>query len=97
MPKNPNCKVCQTAKLQRKQKRRKSAKAGALLGGDGVEGTPPTKFGQQATGDHLINTRSKDAQFDEYPDAHVGLVILDIGTSWVDVFPKGSKSTADTK
>ncbi len=39
----------------------------------------------------------KDAEFDEYPEARVGLVMLDVGTAWIDVFPKGSKTTDDTK
>ena len=88
MPKNPDCKVCQTSKAQRKQKRRKKAKAQVLLDSDVAEEAMPTKYGPKQTGDTLINTRSKDAEFDEYPEARVGLVVLDVGTTWMDVFPK---------
>ena len=97
MPENPECKVCRTSKAQRKQKRRKKAKAQVLLDSDVAEEVAPTKFGQKQTGDTLINTRSKDAEVDEYPEARVGLVMLDVGAAWIDVFRKVQKPTGDTK
>ena len=56
MPKNPFCTICSVAKIQRKQKRRKTSK----LVPDEVARPPPTKFGEQVTGCLLYTSDAAD-------------------------------------
>jgi hypothetical protein len=50
LPKSPFCEVCSKAKIHRTPQRRKSSKTAA----DEDAKPPPTKFGEQVTGDHFI-------------------------------------------
>ncbi len=94
-PKNSHCLVCSKAKMQRKQKRRKTSK----LVPDEVARPPPTKFGEQVTGDHFIKERQgpdDDEGDPDFPCNTVAVVLYDRGTKWLAVYPKSTKTTYHT-
>ncbi len=62
---------------------------------DAVEPAIPVKLGAQVAADHLI--RKDDGEEDDgIPTDTVAVVLLDRGTGWIDVYPKGYKSTEHT-
>ena len=90
MPKNPFCDVCSKAKMQRKQKRRATSK----LVPDGDQRAPPTKFGEQVTGDHFIKNSLGDDESDpDFPISTVAVVLYDRATKWLAPYPKATKTT----
>ena len=62
LPKNPYCDVCNKAKMQRRQKRKKVPK---LVPDEGAD-PPPKKFGDQVIGDHFIKNAGASV-FEEDP------------------------------
>jgi len=80
-PKNPFCPSCQRAKLQSKPHRHaKTARSEAKA------------FGDHITGDHIVTFDDIDKGFDGERDA---VVLYDVGTQYLDVYPVGSKSADD--
>ncbi len=87
LPKNPFCSVCSKAKIQRTPKRRRSSKS--PLGTEAKK--PPTKFGEQVTGDHFIKNGTDDADEVEdpfFPVDTVAVVLYDRATRWLAVYPQ---------
>ena len=68
-----------------------------------VEQDLPTAFGEQTTGDTLLDRRhkKKDDNYVEddnlFPGAKTAVVLYDRGTKWLDCCPKATKSAEDTK
>ena len=90
LPKNPFCDVCSKAKMQRRQKRRKSSK---LIPDDDAR-SPPTSFGEQVTGDHFIKNSLGDEDEDpNFPISTVAVVLFDRATKWLAAYPKATKTT----
>mgnify|MGYP000535709357 CR=1 FL=1 len=80
--------------MQRQQKRRK-----ASLPIPGAETRPPpTKFGEQVTGDHFImnGTGSPDEEDLYFPSNTVAVVLYDRATKWIAVYPTSAKTTLHT-
>ena len=84
-PFNPYCRACVEGKSQRKHKRK---------GGLVEQENQPTTFGEQTTGDHLINRRkggklvdpddNEDDQWsNDLPKASSAAVLFDRGTGWL--------------
>ena len=66
-----------------------------MIDSDVIGPTIPVRFGAQVTADHLI--KNDDGEEDDgIPIDTVAVVLLDRGTGWIDVYPKGSKSTEHT-
>ena len=97
-PFNPYCRACVEGKSQRKQKRK---------GGLVEQENQPTVFGEQTTGDHLINRRkggklvdpddNEDDQWsNDLPKASSAAVLFDRGTGWLTCVPQATKSAEDT-
>ena len=80
--KNPFCEACKRAKLQNKPAR---SKAHLLPEDSDFE---PKEFGDHITGDHLICQEGFDKGF---RGESTGLVLLDVGSDWLDCFPLPSK------
>mgnify|MGYP000844555137 CR=1 FL=1 len=76
-----NCPHCVYAKAKRRQKRRRKE-------GEGIEEF--TEWGELVTMDWMI-MRRKDSGIDE---AVVGLVVFDVGTGWLEVFPVKSREAS---
>ena len=78
--------------MQRKAARRKIKKGSGEAEDDaGDEPSGKMKFGEQITADHLITMDEGESSVD---GDKVGLVILDRGTNWIDVFPLPTKEAA---
>ena len=71
LPKNIYCPTCQSAKMQRKQARRKKDTLGPV----------PQKFGQEGTCDHFI---AHDSLSHGVDGEHYGIVYRDRATNWMD-------------
>ena len=76
--------------MQRKQKRRKSSKP--IPGAEAKP--PPTKFGEQVTGDHFIKsgTGTPDEEDPYFPVNTVAVALYDRATKWIAVYPKSAKT-----
>ena len=92
LPKNPHCEVCSKAKMQRKPKKSKSSKPSAAEGAK----PPPTKLGEQVTGDHFIKGGREDEEDHNFSCDTVAVVLYDRGTRFLAVYPKSAKDTANT-
>ena len=83
---NPFCKVCVRGKAQRRAHKRGKLSLGPA----------PVHFGDQVTGDSLID-RSADCDGDEYfPNATNAFVMFDRATEWIECHPKATLSYEDT-
>ena len=72
-------------------------RASSKLVPDEARKDPPTKFGDQVTGDHFIKyTPGDDDEDPEHPKDTAGIALYDRGTKWLAVYPKGSKTTCHT-
>ena len=89
---NPYCRACVESKSRRKPKRK---------GGLVEQGKVPTKFGEQTTGDHLINRRKTNewectVTEGEFPKATTAVVLYDRACDWVSCYPKALRTTEET-
>ena len=83
---NPYCKHCVRGKAQRR-----AHKKGKL-----VIGPAPVRFGDQVTGDSLID-RTVIGEGDEYfPNSTNAFVMYDRATQWIECHPKATLSYEDT-
>ena len=71
LPKNPFCEVCSRAKIQRTPKRRTSSKPVLCAEAN----PPPTKFGEQVTGDRFIKGGRDDEGDPNFPCDTVVVVL----------------------
>ena len=67
----------------------------AVIEPNAIEPKFPVKFGAPATADHPI--KNDDGEEDDGVSTDTAaVVLLDRGTGWIDVYPKGSKTTEHT-
>ena len=59
---------------------------------------PPTRFGEQVTGDHFIKNGTYEADEEDpfFPVDTVAVVLYDRATKWLAVYPKLAKTTYHT-
>jgi hypothetical protein len=94
LPKNHFCDVCSKDKIQRTQKRGKASTPAQ----DAEARQTPTKLGEQVTGDHFTKDVD-DSVEEEGPNFHIGtvaVVLYDIATKWLTVYPQSTKTTYGT-
>jgi hypothetical protein len=84
-PKNPSCKACQRAKMQRKPHSRKSVPI--------AERTEAVKFSDLITGDHIVTASKMNHSIDGQRDA---VVLYDVATMYMDCYPTGSRHADET-
>ena len=89
MPKKLHCEVCARAKAHRTSKKK------AALAADATGPSIPVRFGAQATADHLIKNDGGEED-DGIPHDTVAVVLLDRGTGWIDIYPKGANTAEHT-
>ena len=87
-PVHPRCRICQNAKIQRKQCRRKTGTS------DPTALPLPAKFGDLVTGDHIILADDESAS--RHGD-YVALVLQDSFTKWIECHPAETKSAEECK
>ena len=83
---NPYCDICLGMRAQRRHRRK----------GQMLLGPKPADFGDQVTGDHLINREGNGEGDDFFPAATTAVVMLDRATKFLDCYPKATKSLEDT-
>ncbi len=86
MPKNRHCVVCAKATVQRNPTRKRKLRLTQ------TQFDQPVEFDAQVTADHLVKHDGGEED-DGVPRDTVAVVLLDRGTGWTDVYPKGSKTT----
>jgi hypothetical protein len=84
-PKNPSCKACQRAKMQRKPHSRKSIPL--------AERMEAEIFGDLVTGNHIVTKHKMDRSIDGQRDA---VVLYDVATMHLDCYPTGSRHADET-
>ena len=89
--KNCSCEGCQVAGMQRKQHRAKNEKRSVPDLGE-----KPENFGEAVTLDHLINRKMSHKDDWAIDPDKTCAIIHDIGTTWTEAHPKGTKSQVDT-
>ena len=63
----------------------------------------PSVFGESVTGDHFLNRRRDNLDgfgddFGQWGDlAKTAVVLYDRGTQWLEIFPKATRGTDDTR
>jgi len=83
-PKNPHCKTCERAKMQHAPTPNRSNRPSD----DSRE--VAENFGDAVTGDHVIAKADDEKGID---GQKAGLVLFDIGTEYVDIFPMVERSS----
>ena len=79
LPKHPNCKACQTAKMQNRQCRRAPEDKDRDL----------ERFGDVITADHIVTFGSEKICHEGYQNA---VVMKDLHTGWIECYPVALKS-----
>ena len=87
LPKNPHCKACQRAKMQKKPNKKKGGKKG------GIEITDKP-FGTIITADHLITNSEEDQGI---KGERAGVVVADLSTKYFDCYAVLDKDAIDAE
>jgi len=87
LPKNPHCKACQRAKMQKKPNRKKGGKKGGIDMAD-------KPFGTIITADHLITNSEEDRGI---KGERAGVVVADLSTKYMECYAVQDKDAIDAE